>query len=583
MPKTFPKPDLAKEWDESQVTRDDHGRFAGGGGGGEDLHTAPIDKSGDRFRVQESQPGMHTVYDMHQEPGYDRHEGNFMNQDQAQRWADHLNTLHEQGMIGTSYRAGLKGAEVDTSTAYFDIVTKSRDGDGHLRVYGKATDSSLDIDQQICDPAWLRRAMPEWFKWGNIREQHSSIAAGVATDYEYKEDGHYIEAKIVDTNSAKKVEEGVLKGFSVGIKNPRLAKDGAARGGRIVDGEIVEVSLVDRPANSNCKLVLAKAAVATEPVELLVEGDVEKRDFSKDERDEAASKGQAMPDGSFPIKTEEDLHNAIRLVGRAKDPDAAKAHIKERAKAMGLADSLPDDWKAVEGDLTKDGGEYDPECICNDILDKLRHITTKEMAEASLYGRSEDDSISALRDAAAAVQRFMATEADEWKTAEAGEEADEGGNAGLGGSEAVQGHIDTEAGALADASMKQQPNPGQRVAPVLTYAMVADLLKSASDEEREELGLGKLSKVQEQLEKALEANEKLAERLSKVESMAAPVGPARLRKGLEAAPQNAGLRAKADHYRKQAEIYKGQEVAAGYLTLAEQIEAQLSKEITNVQ
>ena len=52
-----------------------------------------------------------------------------------------------------------------------------------------------------------------------------------------------------------------------------------------------------------------------------------------------------MPDGSFPIVTEEDLHNAIRAHGRAKNPDAAKAHIKARAKEMGHEDALPDDWK----------------------------------------------------------------------------------------------------------------------------------------------------------------------------------------------------------------------------------------------
>jgi hypothetical protein len=57
-------------------------------------------------------------------------------------------------------------------------------------VYGKATDDSIDMDQQICDPVWLDTAMPHWFKsGGNIREQHSSIAAGVAKEYEKKKTG----------------------------------------------------------------------------------------------------------------------------------------------------------------------------------------------------------------------------------------------------------------------------------------------------------------------------------------------------------------------------------------------------------
>jgi uncharacterized protein YifE (UPF0438 family) len=147
------------------------------------------------------------------------------------------------------------------TTAFFGIEKADRNADGTMTVYGKATDDSIDIDQQICDGDWLDRAMPHWFKsGGNIREQHSNIAAGVATDYEAKSDGHYISALVVDPVSVKKVEAGVLKGFSIGIKNPRVTRDKSAANGRIVDGQIVEISLVDRPANPNCQLVLAKSA-----------------------------------------------------------------------------------------------------------------------------------------------------------------------------------------------------------------------------------------------------------------------------------------------------------------------------------
>lgn len=68
---------------------------------------------------------------------------------------------------------------------------------------------------------------------------------------------------------------------------------------------------------------------------------------SQDKRDKAAKKGHALPDGSFPINTEEDLHNAIQAYGRAKDKEAAKRHIKKRARALGQYDSLPEDWKTA--------------------------------------------------------------------------------------------------------------------------------------------------------------------------------------------------------------------------------------------
>ena len=149
----------------------------------------------------------------------------------------------------------------DLAYSYAALIKSEKQEDGTLKVYGKATDDSIDIDQQICDDAWLQKAMPDWFvTGGNVREQHSNIAAGVATDYEAKADGHYITALVVDPVSVKKVETGVLKGFSIGIRGPRVVRDTKAAGGRIVDGQIIEISLVDRPANPNAKLMLAKAA-----------------------------------------------------------------------------------------------------------------------------------------------------------------------------------------------------------------------------------------------------------------------------------------------------------------------------------
>lgn len=178
-----------------------------------------------------------------------------------------------------------KSTMTDLTSAFFGIEKADRNADGTLTVYGKATDDSIDIDQQICDSDWLDRAMPDWFKsGGNIREQHSNVAAGVAKEYEQKESGHFIRALVVDPVSVKKVETGVLKGFSVGIKNPRVVRDNKAANGRIIDGQIVEVSLVDRPANPNCTLVLAKSAAGQDTLvqaEDLIEKKEDETDYSQ--------------------------------------------------------------------------------------------------------------------------------------------------------------------------------------------------------------------------------------------------------------------------------------------------------------
>lgn len=147
-----------------------------------------------------------------------------------------------------------------TTAVYAEITKHERNADGDLVVHGRATGPDLDLDQQICDPEWLKQAMPEWFKVGNLREQHSSIAAGVAQEITEKPDGGWdLKGLVVDPVSARKVELGVLKGYSIGIRAPKVVKDARAPGGRITGGQIVEVSLVDRPANPTCTLTLAKA------------------------------------------------------------------------------------------------------------------------------------------------------------------------------------------------------------------------------------------------------------------------------------------------------------------------------------
>ena len=88
-----------------------------------------------------------------------------------------------------------------------------------------------------------------------------------------------------------------------------------------------------------------KASNSVNSLRTLARGEVVKREFSDDKRQDLASKGKAMPDGSFPIETKGDLANAIQSIGRAKDYDATKKHIITQAKALGAEDVLPEDWQ----------------------------------------------------------------------------------------------------------------------------------------------------------------------------------------------------------------------------------------------
>jgi hypothetical protein len=67
-------------------------------------------------------------------------------------------------------------------------------------------------------------------------------------------------------------------------------------------------------------------------------------ELDAEERRKLAERGEALPDGSFPIRNKEDRKDAIQSYGRAKDKAVAKRWIKRRARELDAEDDLPDDW-----------------------------------------------------------------------------------------------------------------------------------------------------------------------------------------------------------------------------------------------
>jgi hypothetical protein len=68
------------------------------------------------------------------------------------------------------------------------------------------------------------------------------------------------------------------------------------------------------------------------------------------ERLALAKEGKALPDGSFPIRNEEDLKNAIHAYGRAKASDRreVRKHITKQARALKRVDLIPEQWKNAD-------------------------------------------------------------------------------------------------------------------------------------------------------------------------------------------------------------------------------------------
>ena len=280
-----------------------------------------------------------------------------------------------------------KSMTTDLAHSYAKIIKQEKQDDGTLLVYGKATDDALDIDEQICDASWLDKAMPDWFKTGgNIREQHSNIAAGVAKELDSKSDGHYISALIVDPVSVKKVETGVLKGFSIGIRSPRIVRDTKAANGRIIDGQIVEISLVDRPANPNAKLMLAKSdnAGALEQVEEFIEKEQDRDDRGRfgsgdggSDKPESDKPESEKPEAGWNSTDQQDLNDAV----------SANDEVMQ-----GLDNLNDEDSEDFEEELT----DADDEAI-DEAFDSLKEAN--EQIEAAYNAKTEDERKDALENA----------------------------------------------------------------------------------------------------------------------------------------------------------------------------------------
>ena len=107
-----------------------------------------------------------------------------------------------------------------------------------------------------------------------------------------------------------------------------------------VDGEILGYDEYDADEASDIDEEIADIAL--------------KAMYSEDERMEMAKGGMALADGSFPIKDEEDLKNAIMAYGRASDKAKAKMHIMKRAQELDRDDMIPESWTSEEKVLVDD-------------------------------------------------------------------------------------------------------------------------------------------------------------------------------------------------------------------------------------
>lgn len=139
---------------------------------------------------------------------------------------------------------------------FFGQIEKTyKDDQGFLIVCGHASTEALDSQGEVVKREAIEAALPDFMKFGNIREMHQPSAVGKAVVASMDDKGLYIEAKIVDPVAALKCEEGVYGGFSIGGKC--TGRDPLAKN-TITGLRLTEISVVDRPANPEATFTLFK-------------------------------------------------------------------------------------------------------------------------------------------------------------------------------------------------------------------------------------------------------------------------------------------------------------------------------------
>jgi len=143
--------------------------------------------------------------------------------------------------------------------------------DDQQMVFGVASTDTPDaqggeIDGQryegdIVAPAALAEALPDYLAWANIREMHQPSAVGRAVQAEMQDGKLMLAARVVDAEAWKKVKENIYQGFSIGGKV--LAAKLIELEGKvyrlITKIRLYEISLVDRPANPDARILMWKA------------------------------------------------------------------------------------------------------------------------------------------------------------------------------------------------------------------------------------------------------------------------------------------------------------------------------------
>jgi hypothetical protein len=254
-------------------------------------------------------------------------------------------------------------------------------------VVGYASSERIDGQNDIVDSEALQQALDDYMQWANLREMHQPKAVGKvlqATPVKGKirlSDGTVlvnplrIIAKIVDEDAWQKVKSGILKGFSIGGKvvNSVTQKINGKDIRRITGLTLNEISLVDRPANPDARIVMMKrdSSMDVNEVAKMVKGGMVDDLIAKAKMADPQEilpmiqqlRNQAEVDGD--LDTAERYNEVITLMLEAMGiiPTGTVREIDE-VESPDILDNTPDDDDMVDMEaIYNDSGEAESKAM----------------------------------------------------------------------------------------------------------------------------------------------------------------------------------------------------------------------------
>lgn len=177
---------------------------------------------------------------------------------------------------------------------YAEIAKMEAQDDGTVKVWGYASSEAVDSDGEIIAAEAMKAAIPDYMKFGAVREMHGSNAAGTAIEINVEDDGRtFFGAHIVDPVAVTKVKTGVYKGFSIG--GSVTARDELNKS-QITGLKLTEISLVDRPANPDAVFTCYKADKPKDEEEANKDEDDKPSDKSAEEEGDKPKDGDKKPE-----------------------------------------------------------------------------------------------------------------------------------------------------------------------------------------------------------------------------------------------------------------------------------------------